>query len=99
VRWGKGWFSLALLGLAYGIYEEAIVARSVWDPAWAELGALRDYSYWGGFTWTYAAVLVHFHLTVSIISSVTLVEILYPERRGERWVSDRGLAACFVGLA
>jgi hypothetical protein len=99
VRWNKGWFSLVLLGVAYGIYEEAIVARSVWDPAWAELGALRDYSYWRGFTWTYAAVLIHFHLTISIISSVALAEILYPERRRERWVSDRGLAACFVGLA
>jgi hypothetical protein len=99
VRWHKGWFSLVLLGIAYGVYEEAIVARSVWDPDWAELGALRDYTYWGGFTWTYAAVLIHFHLTISIISSVVLAEILYPGRRRERWVSDRGLAACFVGLA
>jgi hypothetical protein len=76
VRWGKGWFSLALLGIAYGIYEEAIVARSVWDPDWAELGALRDYAYWRGITWTYAQVLIHFHLTISIISSVVLAEIL-----------------------
>jgi hypothetical protein len=99
VRWGKGWFSLVLLGIAYGIYEEAIVARSVWDPDWAELGALRDYTYWEGVTWTYAQVLIHFHLTISIVSSVVLAEILYPDRRRERWVSDRGLVACFVGLA
>jgi hypothetical protein len=99
VRWGVGWFSLALLGIAYGIYEEAIVARSVWDPDWAELGALRDYSYWRGITWTYAQVLIHFHLTISIISSVALAEILYPDRRHERWVSKRGLVVCFVGLA
>jgi len=32
VRWGKGWVSLVLLGIAYGIYEEFVVARSVWDP-------------------------------------------------------------------
>lgn len=98
VRWGKGWFSLVLLGIAYGIYEEAIVARSMWDPDWAELGALRDYTYWQGITWTYAEVLIHFHLTISIISSVVIAEILYPEQRHESWVSNRGLAACFVGL-
>ena len=99
IRWGKGWFSLVLLGIAYGIYEEAIVARSIWDPDWAELGTLRAYTYWQGITWTYAEVLIHFHLTISIISSVVLAEVLYPDRRRERWVSNRGLVACFVGLA
>jgi hypothetical protein len=99
VRWRKGWFSLVLLGLAYGLYEEAVVARSFWDPDWAELGVLGDYTYWRGVTWTYAEVLIHFHLTVSIISSVVLAEILYSDRRQESWVSNRGLTVCFVGLA
>jgi hypothetical protein len=98
VRWGKGWVSLVLLGIAYGIYEEFIVARSVWDPDWAELGALRDYSYWGGITWTYAAVLLHFHLTVSIIASVVVAELLYPEQRQVSWVTNRQLMGCFIGL-
>lgn len=99
VRWGKGWFSLVLLGIAFGLYEEAIVARSFWDPDWAELGALRDYSYWHGVTWTYAEVLIHFHLTISILSSVILAEIIYADRRHERWVSWRGFTGCCVGLA
>lgn len=98
VRWGKGWVALVLLGVAYGIYEEFIVARSVWDPSWAELGALRDYSYWRGVTWTYAAVLLHFHLTVSIIASVVVAEILYPEQRRAFWVTNRQLTFCFIGL-
>ncbi len=98
VRWRKGWFSLVLLGIAYGLFEEFVVARSVWDPSWAELGAIRDYSYWHGLTWTYAEVLLHFHLTVSILTPVILTELLFPERRGERWVTNRQLAGCFVGL-
>ncbi|QDV48103.1 hypothetical protein [Gimesia fumaroli] len=98
VRWGKGWFALVLLGIAFGIYEEAIVARSFWDPEWAELGALRDYSYWQGVTWIYAEVLIHFHLTISILCSVVLAEIIYADRRNETWVSNRGLIACGVGL-
>ncbi|WP_162909829.1 hypothetical protein [Aggregatilinea lenta] len=98
VRWGKGWVSLVLLALAYGLYEEALVARSVWDPDWAELGALRDYSYWQGVVWTYLAVLLHFHLTISILSSVVLAEILFPAQRHASWVTDRQLRWCFVGL-
>lgn len=99
VRWGKGWFCLVLLGIVFGIYEEAIVARSFWDPNWSELGALRDYSYWKGVVWVYAELLVHFHLTISIISSVVLVEILYFDRRHQPWVSRWGFGACLVGLA
>jgi hypothetical protein len=99
VRWGKGWFSLVLLGIAYGMYEEAIVARSMWDPEWAELGALRDYSFWQGVTWTFAEVLIHFHLTISILCSVVVAHLLFPERRSESWTTNRGLTACFVGLA
>ena len=99
VRWGKGWVSLVLLGIAYGLYEEAVVARSFWDPDWAELGPLRDYTYWRGITWTYAEVLIHFHLTISIISSVALAHILHPAHRHESWLSNRGLVICFVGLA
>ena len=98
IRWGKGWLSLVLLGIAFGIYEEAIVARSFFDPAWAELGALREYSFWQGVTWLWAEVLIHFHLTISILSSVVLTEIIYFNRRNERWVGHWGLAACFIGL-
>jgi hypothetical protein len=99
IRWGKGWFALLLLGIAYGIYEEAVVARSIWDPSWAELGALSDYTYWRGLTWTYAEVLIHFHLTISIVSSVVVAELLYPDQRRDSWVSNRQLGLCFLGLA
>ncbi len=98
VRWDKGWFSLVLLGLAYGLYEEGLVARSVWDPDWAELGALSGYSYWRGVVWTYLAVLLHFHLTISILCSVVLAEILFPAQRQKSWVTNRQLGWCFAGL-
>ncbi len=99
IRWGKSWLSLVLLGIAFGLYEEAIVARSFWDPHWSELGALGTYTYWQGVSWTYAEVLVHFHLTISIISSVVLTEIIYFDQRQKQWVNDRGLLACSIGLA
>jgi hypothetical protein len=99
VRWRKGWPTLILLGIAFGLYEEAIVARSFWDPHWSELGALGDYSYWKGVSWTYAEVLIHFHLAISIISSIVLTEIIYSDQREKQWISDRGLVICGVGLA
>jgi hypothetical protein len=99
VRWGKGWWSLLLLGIAYGLFEEGIVARSLFDGRWSELGSLADYDFAGGINWTYAQLLLHFHATISILASVALVGLLYPTRRREPWISNRSLGLCGVGLA
>jgi hypothetical protein len=99
IRWRKGWLGLLLLALAYGVYEEGLVARSIWDPTWAELGPIGDYSYWGGLTWTWTAVLLHFHATVSIGASVALAHLLHPQRRYQPWLTSRQFAGCAAGLA
>ncbi|MGD0806099.1 MAG: hypothetical protein ABSA10_01235 [Anaerolineales bacterium] len=96
-RWKKGWLSLVLLGVAYGLYEEAIVVRSFFDPNWMELNILKPY-YVLGVNWTYAEMLIHFHVLVSIGASVILAEMLYPNRREETWLGNRGLTVCIIGL-
>jgi hypothetical protein len=96
-RWKKGWLSLVLLGVAYGLYEEAIVVRSFFDPNWMELNILKPY-YALGVNWTYAEMLVHFHVLVSIGASVILAEMLYPKGREETWLGNRGLTVCIIGL-
>ena len=98
IRWQKGWLSLLLLGVAYGIYEEAIVVYSVFDPDWAELGTLARYGYFAGINWTWGELTVHFHALISIGASVVLSELLYPERRQQRWLDNRALVGCFAGL-
>jgi len=97
-RWNKGWLSLILLAVAYGVYEEAIVVRSFFNPDWMELNILKPYHVLG-VNWTYSEMLVHFHVLVSIAAGIMLVEMLYPERRKESWLGKRGLIACIVGLA
>ncbi len=98
VRWRKGRFSLLLLGIAYSIYEEGIVVRSIFDPNWGELEQLAGYSHVAGITWTYAELLIHFHVIVSIAASVILLEILYPEQKHQSWISNKTLIGCFIGI-
>ncbi len=98
VRWHKGRFSLLLLGMAYGIFEEGIVVRSLFNPNWGELGHLAEYTHVAGVTWTYAELLIHFHALVSITASVVLAEILYPDKRHQSWISTRALMGCFAAL-
>jgi hypothetical protein len=96
-RWKKGWLSLILLAVAYGVYEEGIVVRSFFNPNWIELENLKPY-YVLGVNWTYSEMLIHFHVLVSIAASILLAEMLYPEQQKDNWLSNKGLIACIVGL-
>lgn len=98
VKWNKGLFGLLLLGIAYGVYEEAIVVYSVFDPNWKELGQLADYGYFAGINWTWGAMTIHFHTFISISASILLAELLYPNQRNEQWLGKRGLAVCIAAL-
>lgn len=89
IRWDKGWPSLLLLGMAYGIYEEGILVQSFFDPTWMDLGALAVYGRVAGLNWVWAEHLILFHALISIAASVTFVEMLFPQRRRDRWVTTR----------
>lgn len=90
-RWGKGWASLFLLGLAYGIYEEGIVVRSFFDPAWPDLDILAVYGRALGVNWVWALMLSLYHATVSTVVPILLVELLFPAKRDHPWLGRGGL--------
>ncbi|MFZ6030026.1 MAG: hypothetical protein ACOYYS_20110 [Chloroflexota bacterium] len=98
MRWGRGRWNIVPLAAAYGLFEEGVVVRSFFNPDWSELGALEALGYNGGIHWWYGFLLIHFHILISIVSSILLTELLYPERRYVPWVSRRGLMACTLGL-
>jgi hypothetical protein len=98
VRRRKGWISLVLLGLAFGLFFEGIVTRVIFNPGWQDLGALATYTHLHGFNWTLAVGIVHFQATISIICAILLAEMLFPDRRHESWVSMRALVRCAVVL-
>ena len=42
-RWHRGWPTLLVLGVAYGIAEEGLMCKSFFDPSWMDLGPLASY--------------------------------------------------------
>ena len=100
-RWGKGWPTLLTLGAAYGIVEEGLAAKSFFDPAWMDLGALGSYGRWLGVNWVWAVLLTIFHAVFSISIPILLTELAFPSRRKEPWLGRRGLsffALLFTGM-
>jgi hypothetical protein len=98
VRRRRGWASLVLLGLAFGLIFEGLVTRVIFNPNWEELGALSGYGRAYGVNWILAVGIVHFQAAVSIVSAVLLAEMLYPQRRDRAWLGTPALIGCCVAL-
>jgi hypothetical protein len=54
-----------------------------------DLGTLAVYGRVVGVNWVWAEHLTLFHALISIAASIAFVEMLYPERRSESWVTTR----------
>ena len=91
LRWKKGWVSLLLLGMAYGIYEEGLMVRSFFDPNWVDLGKLGVYGRVFDVNWVWTEHLTIFHALISIAASIAFIEMLYPDKHTESWIGTRGL--------
>jgi hypothetical protein len=92
LRWEKRWPTILVLGLAYGIIEEGLMVKSFFDPAWPDLGPLGTYGRWAGVNWVWSLFLTIYHAVYSIAIPIFLVELLFPERRDERWVGRGGMS-------
>jgi hypothetical protein len=99
LRWNKGWVGVLLLGLAYGIVEEGITTKTMINPSSGAAGGLGTFGHFLGVSWIFAVEIDIFHAVFSIALPILLVALLWPERRTERFVRDRGLALALVILS
>ncbi len=88
-RWQRGWVSLLLLGVALAVAEECVIQQTSLAPlvglATHTYGRLWDVN-WVYFLWAlgYESVWV-------VVLPVQLAELIFPARRDEPWVGQRGL--------
>jgi hypothetical protein len=94
-RMGRGWGSILVLGLAYGILEEAFLDQTLFNPDFlglhlhllgpANLPALGISAWWTLFVLT-------LHTVWSISVSIALVEALFPDGAEAPWLGGVGLS-------
>jgi hypothetical protein len=94
-RTGRGWPSIFLLGIAYGILEEAFTTQSLFNPNY--LGKnfhLLDPAFLPvlgiGVWWTLFVLTLH--VAWSICTSIALAEALVPSRSTTPWLGPIGLS-------
>ncbi len=98
VRWKKGYASLLIAGLAYGILEEGIILKSFFNPGWVDVGALGIYGRFLDVNWIWVIMLMIFHSLISISAPVILTDLIYPEIKGKSLVSDSSMKILIIIL-
>jgi hypothetical protein len=98
LRWRKGWATVLLLGLAYGILEEGIALSTMFNPGSgpAASSGLNVYGHYLGVNWVWAAQIDIIHSLFSIAIPILLLDLTLPETRGRSLLKDRQIPTVFV---
>jgi hypothetical protein len=98
-RAGRGWPTILVLGLGFGVLEEAFATQSLFNPDYLKLGMrLLEPAYLPslgiGAWWT--VFVLTLHIVWSIATPIALVEALAGDRASTPWLRRAGLAVTFV---
>jgi hypothetical protein len=98
-RTGRGWPSILLMGMAYGILEEAYTTQSLFNPNYLKLnlGLLTPAyipSLGIGAWWTLWMLMVHGIWSIS--TPIALIEACVPDRARTPWLGRVGLIVVAV---
>ena len=98
IRWKKGWASVFLLGVAYGIVEEGLALWTLFNPLAQPVGNLGFYGHWLGVNWVWTVGLLIFHSVYSIGLPIFLFGLVFPDLKHKSIVSMRGIRISILGL-
>jgi len=98
LRWHKGWGSLFLLGLAYGITEEGLGDNTLFNSNHGADGFLGWFGRFDGVNWVWTTGVLSFHVVYSIGLPILLLGLALPQTQGRSLLARRGVATCFTSL-
>jgi hypothetical protein len=98
IRWNKGWASVFLLGAAYGIVEEGLALRTLFNPRSSVVGNLGVYGHWLGVNWVWTVGLVIFHSVFSIGLPIFIFGLAFPDLKSKSLVSTKGIRITVLTL-
>jgi len=98
-RWGRGWPSILVLGMAYAIFGEAFTTQSLFNPNYLSLnlGFLRPgYIPALGIGAWWTLLMLNLHAIWSISTPIALIEACVPDRARTPWLGRVGLVVTSI---
>jgi hypothetical protein len=99
LRWHKGWGTVLLLGLAYGITEEGLGDNTLFNSNHGADGILGSFGRFAGVNWVWATGVLAFHVIYSIGLPILLLGLALPQTRGRSLLGRRGILVALASLA
>ncbi|MDO8497295.1 MAG: hypothetical protein Q7S61_02000 [bacterium] len=92
IKWKLGLFGLIILGIAYGIFNEGIVAKTLLFAEHVPIPTYDHYGIFFGINFAWFSYITFFHSLHSVIFPILLVYFLFPTVSQTRWVGGKKLA-------
>lgn len=96
VTFRKGWVSVFILGIAYGIMEEAIALHTFFQVSGSPVGILGYYGRFAGVDWVWAFGLMIYHAVFSITIPILFISLAFPRMNGRRATGNAGILSAFL---
>jgi hypothetical protein len=94
-RWNLGWANMLALALALAIAEECLIQQTSLAPMVLQLKG-ETYARSFGVNYVYFVWALVYEAVFVVILPIHLVELIFPDRREELWVSKIGLSATAI---
>lgn len=89
VRWGLGLFGMLLLGIAYGIYNEGIVAKTILMTTTVPLAeSYGHYKLSFGINFAFALAILTWHSFHSVLFPILILNYVYPKSKDRKWIKN-----------
>jgi len=98
IRWHKGFASVMIMGVAYGILEEGVALSTLFYSKAAPVGSLGYYGHYAGVNWVWVAGILPFHAIFSITVPIVLLGLALPQTTGESFLQGKKLPAAIAVL-
>ena len=89
VRRNIGLVGLWCLGLVYGIYNEALLAETLFAPLTSPLETFADYGLVANLRVPFTVWILAWHGLFSVLTPVLVVQRLFPDRAARPWLPVR----------
>ncbi len=91
-RQKRGWGTILLLGFAFAIAEECVILQTSLTPQFFPPAFDANFGWAYGVQWIYLTAMLWYESVYAIVLPIYLTEMLFPARRNELWLNERGLA-------
>lgn len=99
VRWSLRTSGLFLLGLAYGLLNEGLVAQTLIRYQHVPMPNFDRYVCAAGINFSWAALILPWHALMAVIFPIALLGWWFPSCAGAEWLSKKWFAALTVIVA